>query len=37
MGCKSNEERTEWLFILQVIQWYKGKFSLRGSLSYLNQ
>lgn len=37
LGCDSDQLRKEWIFILQVIQHYEGKFSVRSSLSYLDQ
>ena len=37
LGCNSEELRKEWIFCLQIIRSYEGKFSMRSSLNYLNQ
>jgi len=36
LGCDSDELRKEWIFLLQVIEKYEGKFSMRSSMSYLD-
>jgi len=36
LGCDSDELRKEWIFFLQVIEKYEGRFSVRSSMSYLD-
>lgn len=34
-GVSSEELRKEWIFVLQLLKYYQGKFSLRSSLLYV--